>query len=514
MANSIVKLSVDDSSYNAKIKAAAQAFADFGRRVSSAGIEAFGDFAKGAKTAKVAFQGFNAALKANVLVLIASLAVEAGQALGEMIGNWIRGANDAEDAQRSLNSELEKTSLLLKEMNSSSKFNERLARAAGASTTEIIEQRIKDAEKMLDEASVRASNISRNKNATLDQINAANKMVADAQENLRKARQDWLVDNTAKQHRTGEYAIRGGGGGGGRRGGRGGSTPKPTYVPEAGTPDFVNAMISDLQKKVGRTANSGIREGLLMDIKALQAEYKSMTTLPSIAEIIDIDEFEQALSPLQQLNQELKTLREELETSPNTEEYQSKLQEIADKEKEIKKFKGESDTADVAKESSNSWQQAASSITAVGSALKELEDPGAKIAGIIGQAIANIALGFSQATAAASGGGPFAWIAAIAGGLGTMVSTIAAIHSATGYAEGGIVKGTTYSGDKIPAMLNAGEVVLSRAQTNNLASSLNSTGFQNMRLEAVVSGTQLRFVLNNESQVRGRGQYVTTNFNG
>ena len=138
MANSIVKLSVDDSSYNAKIKAAAQAFADFGRRVSSAGIEAFGDFAKGAKTAKVAFQGFNAALKANVLVLIASLAVEAGQALGEMIGNWIRGANDAEDAQRSLNSELEKTSLLLKEMSSSSKFNERLARAAGASTTEII----------------------------------------------------------------------------------------------------------------------------------------------------------------------------------------------------------------------------------------------------------------------------------------------------------------------------------------------------------------------------------------
>ena len=39
---------------------------------------------------------------------------------------------------------------------------------------------------MLDEASVRASNISRNKNATLDQINAANKMVADAQENLKK----------------------------------------------------------------------------------------------------------------------------------------------------------------------------------------------------------------------------------------------------------------------------------------------------------------------------------------
>ena len=93
-----------------------------------------------------------------------------------------------------------------------------------------------------------------------------------------------------------------------------------------------------------------------------------------------------------------------------------------------------------------------------------------------------------------------------------MVSTIEAIHSATGYAEGGVVSGRTFSGDKIPAMLNAGEVVLNHAQSANLASQLQGVGLSGMRLEASVSGTQLRFVLNNESQVRGRGQYVTTNF--
>ena len=165
-----------------------------------------------------------------------------------------------------------------------------------------------------------------------------------------------------------------------------------------------------------------------------------------------------------------------------------------------------------AKEIKASWKDAAGAIGSLGSALQGLEDPGAKIAGIIGQAVANIALGFAEATKAAAGGGPFAWIAAIAGGLTTMVSTIAAIHSATGFSEGGVVKGNTFSCDQIPAMLNAGEVVLTRAQAGVLASNLQGGGLQNLHLTATISGTQLRFVLNNESQARGRGQYVTTNF--
>ena len=40
-SNSIVTLTVEDSSFNAKIKAAAKAFADFGARVTSAGVDAF-----------------------------------------------------------------------------------------------------------------------------------------------------------------------------------------------------------------------------------------------------------------------------------------------------------------------------------------------------------------------------------------------------------------------------------------------------------------------------------------
>ena len=75
-------------------------------------------------------------------------------------------------------------------------------------------------------------------------------------------------------------------------------------------------------------------------------------------------------------------------------------------------------------------------------------------------------------------------------------------------AAGGTVVGNTYSGDQIPALLNAGEVVLNRSQVSTLASQLQGGGAQNMKLEATVSGEQLRFVLNNNGRRTGRGEYV------
>ena len=73
-----------------------------------------------------------------------------------------------------------------------------------------------------------------------------------------------------------------------------------------------------------------------------------------------------------------------------------------------------------------------------------------------------------------------------------------------------VVGGTHYSGDVTPILANAGEVVLNRSQVSNLASSLQNPGMQNMKLEATVSGEQLRFVLNNNGRRTGRGEYVQT----
>jgi predicted nucleic acid-binding Zn-ribbon protein len=163
-----------------------------------------------------------------------------------------------------------------------------------------------------------------------------------------------------------------------------------------------------------------------------------------------------------------------------------------------------------AKKAKDGWQDAAQAVQAVSGALQKLEDPGAKIMGIIGEAIANIALGFAQATAQASVGGPFAWIAAIAGGLGTMLSTIAAIKSATAgsYAEGGIVPGNNYS-DGLIANVSSGELILNRAQQNSIAGQLTSNQ-GNGESRPYVDVETIWLGIGHYLKRKGMGEIVTT----
>ena len=166
-----------------------------------------------------------------------------------------------------------------------------------------------------------------------------------------------------------------------------------------------------------------------------------------------------------------------------------------------------------AKTMAEDWRSAASAIQSVGTAMSQIEDPMAKVMGTIAQAIATIALTFAQSLKGTFT--PWDWIAAATAGTATMISTIAAIKSATAgtYANGGIVPGNSYSGDNLVANVNSGELILNRAQQNNLAGQLQGGGgYGNMRLEAVISGEDLRLVLNNNGRRTGRGEYITSNF--
>ena len=100
-----------------------------------------------------------------------------------------------------------------------------------------------------------------------------------------------------------------------------------------------------------------------------------------------------------------------------------------------------------------------------------------------------------------------------------MLSTISSIHSATGYANGGIVKGNSYSGDNIPAMidggaggfagLNAGEIVLNKAAQGNLASQLQGAGMGGMQVIGEISGEKIVLIANRFFKRTGQGEIVT-----
>lgn len=175
------------------------------------------------------------------------------------------------------------------------------------------------------------------------------------------------------------------------------------------------------------------------------------------------------------------------------------------------------------KNAADDWKKAASAIQSVGSAMQSIEDPAAKVAGVIAQAIAQIALGAGEAIAKGGKLGPFGWIAAAASVTATMISTIAAVRSATsskGYARGGIVDGggggvvggNSYSGDNVGNVrLNSGELVLNQAQQGVLADRLSdSDSLHDLGLECTLSGEDIRIALNRNGRRTGRGELVTS----
>ena len=153
----------------------------------------------------------------------------------------------------------------------------------------------------------------------------------------------------------------------------------------------------------------------------------------------------------------------------------------------------------------------------IGQAFNAIEDPAAKVAAVVAQAIANVALAYSQALAKDVGSkfNIFGFIAASASAMISMATTIASIHQATGYAEGGIVKGNSYSGDNMMFGgdglygLNAGELVLTKAQQGSLAQSLQNGGGQTVRVVGKLAGKDLFICAENWAKSAGKGEFVT-----
>ena len=175
------------------------------------------------------------------------------------------------------------------------------------------------------------------------------------------------------------------------------------------------------------------------------------------------------------------------------------------------------DTKKDSKELGKNWKDAAGAILGVGSAMSQIEDPAAKVMGTVAQAIATVALGAAQAIATPKD--PWTWIAFAATATATMISTIASIHAATGYASGGVIKGNSYSGDNIMGMvdggggglvgLNAGEIVLNKAQTASVANELTNNQPRAMRVNGRISGHDIVLAADRSLAQEGKGHIVT-----
>ena len=91
------------------------------------------------------------------------------------------------------------------------------------------------------------------------------------------------------------------------------------------------------------------------------------------------------------------------------------------------------------------------------------------------------------------------WIEAIAAvaALGAAVATAISASKNNKFANGGIVGGTSWTGDRVTAQVNSGEMILNKTQQANLFRLANGGMGSGKEVEFHISGTELVGVLNN-----------------
>lgn len=131
----------------------------------------------------------------------------------------------------------------------------------------------------------------------------------------------------------------------------------------------------------------------------------------------------------------------------------------------------------------------------LGSALQALGAKGAAAkTGLILSAIGQLAASFAVAMLSASKNW-ITWLAFGATGMAILVSLVSQLKS---FADGGIIEGNSFHGDKILARVNAGEMILNQKQQSNLYHQLNNRGGLGAgTVKFEISGSTLKGVLRN-----------------
>ena len=333
-----------------------------------------------------------------------------------------------------------------------------------------------------------------------------------------------------------------GSGGGKSSGGSGGSDGGRVNAPTVDN-TVAEGSINWYQQKMqeaGKMINSAASDEARASAQKMYDEYKSkIDQLKKIAEIDSSGELNKAVDVMpKDATEQLEKLRGKQISliSPNdlttisgitdeliyletlrglsliSDEELAKMDELNAKLKEMKANIPLTPAEKLAKSgeaASEAWSNAGASIQTVGGALKSIDDPVANVLGLIAEAIATVALTFAKSLKGTMT--PWDWIAAAAAGTATMISTIAAIKSATAgtYANGGIVGGSSYSGDNLLVGVNSGEVILNQAQSANLASKLTSGTEGGGECRPYLDGETVWLGLSRHLKRTGKGEIVT-----
>lgn len=265
--------------------------------------------------------------------------------------------------------------------------------------------------------------------------------------------------------------------------------------PMKGSIDYLNAQISSLTKKLNTETDEAVRQGIRTAIEKINKEKYNIELEATLGRLkpMEGDKFgvsakgRNATEDIKSGYISVKGISSDAIKSNY--EYADSLGAIGSMMSSV---------SQLTNEGAASWLSYASNIIqAVGQALPQLSALATK----------NASVAATGAAASVSSIPVVGWVMA-----GTAVaSVIAAMANVPKFANGGIVPGNLYSGDRVPAMVNSGEMILNRSQQGRLFDILNSKGGVNgkdVRVtgEVVVSGEQMKILLDNTNRKLRRGR--------
>lgn len=319
----------------------------------------------------------------------------------------------------------------------------------------------------------------------------------------------------------------------GGKGGRGTTTSRTTQTPpEAGSLAALEAAYNKLNTELKNTVVSDarlaeinaekaaleeqikqlkIRNGLLVEKKEEPKEVKPQAKEGSLAYVQKQISDKTALLKMEVVgSDEWKVLSREI---ADLTDQQHTIQIQVDGETVKSQFELAAESAEAYKEKMAATQDVIGNVggafSSLGGAIGGTAGKMMEMAGQTAQAVAQIIpqvmalIGVKQAEALASGTAsaaslPFpANIAAIASIIATITALFASFAGA--FADGGVISGGSFHGDKMLARVNAGEMILNQKQQGNLFRALDSGGATGgMRnVEFTISGSTLKGCLKN-----------------
>ena len=188
-------------------------------------------------------------------------------------------------------------------------------------------------------------------------------------------------------------------------------------------------------------------------------------------------------------------------------------------------------TNDILKKQQEKWENVSEAISLAGDAMNAIgdlfgaiagsgedEDPNAKAMGIIFQTLATMALSFANALKSCT-----TWVEWLVFGVTGMAQLITMTKqvknlTAGSYAQGGVIPGNSFSGDKLWAKVNSGERILTAEQNKNIekiANGVYSTGINtnpNGTIVGIIRGKDLLLMQKNTNQIlKKSGQNININ---